>query len=135
MKILASAGKQRSSEADSHVETPQATNDQASKDDDNDDVDDANDVETKVDSEAQQRGTQEDTNPQNVEADERLDEAEDCGLEIDADEEELPTTDDLTAILNSLTGIPLPDDVLLYAVPICAPYSTMTNYKFKVAYE
>lgn len=29
-------------------------------------------------------------------------------------------------------GIPLPEDELLFAVPVVAPYNTMTNYKFKV---
>ena len=31
--------------------------------------------------------------------------------------------------LDSLTGCPLPDDVLLYAIPVCAPYSAMQSYK------
>ena len=31
--------------------------------------------------------------------------------------------------LDSLTGCPLPDDILLYAVPVCGPYSCMLNYK------
>ncbi|XP_067895012.1 ribosome quality control complex subunit NEMF-like isoform X2 [Heterodontus francisci] len=35
-------------------------------------------------------------------------------------------------LLNSLTGQPHPDDVLLFAVPFCAPYTAMTNYKYKV---
>ncbi|XP_019850525.1 PREDICTED: nuclear export mediator factor Nemf-like [Amphimedon queenslandica] len=34
--------------------------------------------------------------------------------------------------LDSLTGSPLPNDELLYAIPVCAPYSAMHNYKFKV---
>eukprot|EP00742_Colponemidia_sp_Colp-10_P006806 GILJ01007293.1.p1 GENE.GILJ01007293.1~~GILJ01007293.1.p1 ORF type:complete len:963 (-),score=268.38 GILJ01007293.1:280-3018(-) len=34
--------------------------------------------------------------------------------------------------LDTLTGQPLPDDVLLYAVPVCAPYSTLLSYKFKI---
>ncbi|GFO00474.1 nuclear export mediator factor nemf-like [Plakobranchus ocellatus] len=34
--------------------------------------------------------------------------------------------------LNSLTGIPLPEDEILYAVPVCAPYTTLLNYKYKV---
>ncbi|XP_044915822.1 nuclear export mediator factor NEMF isoform X3 [Felis catus] len=35
-------------------------------------------------------------------------------------------------LFDSLTGQPHPEDVLLFAIPICAPYSTMTNYKYKV---
>lgn len=36
------------------------------------------------------------------------------------------------AIINCLTGQPLPEDILLYAVPVCAPYIALTNYKYKV---
>ena len=35
-------------------------------------------------------------------------------------------------MLDSLTGIPTSEDELLFAVPVVAPYNTMTNYKFKV---
>ncbi|XP_038612268.1 nuclear export mediator factor NEMF [Tachyglossus aculeatus] len=35
-------------------------------------------------------------------------------------------------LLDSLTGQPHIEDVLLFAVPICAPYTIMTNYKYKV---
>lgn len=35
-------------------------------------------------------------------------------------------------MLDSLTGIPLPEDELLFAIPVVAPYSTLLNYKFKV---
>ncbi|XP_066486559.1 ribosome quality control complex subunit NEMF [Tiliqua scincoides] len=31
-----------------------------------------------------------------------------------------------------LTGQPHPEDILLFAVPICAPYTAMANYKYKV---
>lgn len=32
-------------------------------------------------------------------------------------------------MLDSLTGHPLPEDELLFAVPVVAPYQTITNYK------
>lgn len=35
-------------------------------------------------------------------------------------------------LLDSLTGIPLPDDILLFCVPVCGPYSAMNNFKYKV---
>ncbi|MEJ1269367.1 nuclear export mediator factor [Cricetulus griseus] len=35
-------------------------------------------------------------------------------------------------LFDSLTGQPHPEDVLMFAIPICAPYTTMTNYKYKV---
>lgn len=34
--------------------------------------------------------------------------------------------------LDSLTGCPRSDDVLLYAVPVCGPYSALASYKLKV---
>jgi len=46
--------------------------------------------------------------------------------DLDEDEKEKLTE------LDSLTGNPLQDDVLMFAVPVCAPYNAMTNYKFKV---
>merc|ERR1719376_1566444 len=35
-------------------------------------------------------------------------------------------------LLQSLTGCPQPDDIILFAIPACAPYSSMKNFKFKV---
>ena len=34
--------------------------------------------------------------------------------------------------MNDLTSQPTPEDTILFAIPVAAPYSTMTNYKFKV---
>lgn len=31
-----------------------------------------------------------------------------------------------------LTGNPLPSDILLYAVPVCGPYSSVQSYKYRV---
>lgn len=31
-----------------------------------------------------------------------------------------------------LTGNPLPTDILLYAVPVCGPYSAVQSYKYRV---
>lgn len=31
-----------------------------------------------------------------------------------------------------LTGNPLPNDILLYAVPVCGPYSAIQSYKYRV---
>lgn len=33
-------------------------------------------------------------------------------------------------LLTALTGLPQPEDVLLFAVPVCAPYTALTNYKY-----
>ncbi|XP_060581645.1 ribosome quality control complex subunit NEMF-like isoform X3 [Ruditapes philippinarum] len=46
-------------------------------------------------------------------------------------EDDTQTTDD-QQILNSLTGIPNIEDELLFALPVCAPYNALTNYKYKV---
>jgi len=52
--------------------------------------------------------------------------------DVDAvDDENEPTSTDVD-ILNALTGIPLTEDELLYVVPVVAPYSTLTTYKYKV---
>jgi hypothetical protein len=32
-------------------------------------------------------------------------------------------------MLDSLTGIPVPEDELLFAIPVVAPYNTLHNYK------
>ncbi|XP_057853407.2 uncharacterized protein LOC131063572 [Cryptomeria japonica] len=34
--------------------------------------------------------------------------------------------------LDTLTGNPLPNDILLYAVPVCAPYNVLQSYKYHV---
>lgn len=34
-----------------------------------------------------------------------------------------------TQMLDSLTGLPYPEDELLFAVPVVAPYTALTNYK------
>ncbi|KAJ6798590.1 nuclear export mediator factor NEMF [Iris pallida] len=34
--------------------------------------------------------------------------------------------------LDYLTGNPLPDDILLYAVPVCGPYNALQAYKYRV---
>jgi len=43
----------------------------------------------------------------------------------DADKERLTQLDELT-------GMPRPEDVILYAVPVCAPYHVVSHYKYKV---
>ncbi|XP_049622979.1 ribosome quality control complex subunit NEMF [Suncus etruscus] len=50
----------------------------------------------------------------------------------DKEEQELDQQGNEENLFDSLTGQPHPEDVLLFAIPICAPYTTMTNYKYKV---
>ncbi|XP_062351844.1 ribosome quality control complex subunit NEMF isoform X2 [Cinclus cinclus] len=52
--------------------------------------------------------------------------------EKEEQDQEQPGLEDSQALLDSLTGQPHPEDILLFAVPICAPYTAMTNYKYKV---
>jgi len=33
---------------------------------------------------------------------------------------------------DAFTGEPLPDDIVLFAMPMCAPYASLTKYKYKV---
>lgn len=47
----------------------------------------------------------------------------------DDNEANVPTEQSEVQMLDSLTGIPYPEDELLFAVPVVAPYSALTNYK------
>uniref|UniRef100_A0A8C3PHH0 Ribosome quality control complex subunit NEMF n=1 Tax=Calidris pygmaea TaxID=425635 RepID=A0A8C3PHH0_9CHAR len=62
-----------------------------------------------------------------------LHESQDPALEEQQDEKVTPLSpQEGEALLDSLTGQPHPEDILLFAVPICAPYTAMANYKYKV---
>ncbi|NXF40356.1 NEMF factor, partial [Nyctibius bracteatus] len=66
-----------------------------------------------------------------------LHESQEPGPEEQQDEKEEQDQDQAgveegQALLDSLTGQPHPEDILLFAVPICAPYTAMTSYKYKV---
>ncbi|XP_077123436.1 ribosome quality control complex subunit NEMF [Ranitomeya variabilis] len=43
-----------------------------------------------------------------------------------------PDSEEAENLLDSLTGQPDQEDVLLFSVPVCAPYTAMTSYKYKV---
>ncbi|XP_062324642.1 ribosome quality control complex subunit NEMF-like [Osmerus eperlanus] len=51
------------------------------------------------------------------------------GDDVDQDN---PGAEEAENLLTSLTGQPHPEDVLLFAVPVCAPYTALSNYKHKV---
>ncbi|KAD5802906.1 hypothetical protein E3N88_14266 [Mikania micrantha] len=68
---------------------------------------------------------QEDANEGPNEA-ERIAMEEDDIKEIGEDEKEKLNDVDY------LTGVPLPNDILLYAVPVCAPYAAVQSYKYRV---
>jgi hypothetical protein len=53
-------------------------------------------------------------------------------LHDDKEEQDTDQQGNEENLFDSLTGQPHPEDVLLFAIPICAPYTTMTNYKYKV---
>jgi len=42
------------------------------------------------------------------------------------------TSQGLGVNLAALTGKPLPTDILMYAIPVCGPFSAMKDYKYKV---
>uniref|UniRef100_A0A7N8XYI1 Ribosome quality control complex subunit NEMF n=1 Tax=Mastacembelus armatus TaxID=205130 RepID=A0A7N8XYI1_9TELE len=46
------------------------------------------------------------------------------------DEEERQPGEEGENLLTSLTGQPHPEDVLMFAVPVCAPYTALSNYKY-----
>ncbi|GAB6026032.1 hypothetical protein CHUAL_012242 [Chamberlinius hualienensis] len=47
-------------------------------------------------------------------------------------EQERQLTQEDNMLLNSLTGLPLAEDILLYSIPMCAPYNCISNFKYKV---
>lgn len=68
--------------------------------------------------------------PEEKEEEEQQQEEEE---EIEDDDQDAPKKDfDAQKLINSLVVSPEPEDNLLYAVPVCAPYSSMNAYKFKV---
>jgi len=56
--------------------------------------------------------------------------AEDGIVENDGDEEGGAVDD--TGELGKLTGKPTAEDVILHAIPVCAPYSVLSQYKYRV---
>ena len=40
--------------------------------------------------------------------------------------------DNITSLLDTLTGCPSNDDILLFAVPVCAPYMALNQYKYVI---
>ncbi|XP_032232497.2 ribosome quality control complex subunit NEMF [Nematostella vectensis] len=50
----------------------------------------------------------------------------------DEDGEENRDSKENISLLDALTGIPVADDMLLFAIPVCAPYTAVQNYKYKV---
>ncbi|XP_062863885.1 ribosome quality control complex subunit NEMF-like [Trichomycterus rosablanca] len=60
------------------------------------------------------------------------DHAEQDDKEAEDLDQENPGAEEGENFLDSLTGQPHPDDVLMFAVPVCAPYTALSNYKHKV---
>ena len=56
--------------------------------------------------------------------------AEDGIIENDGDDDDGPVDD--TAELAKLTGKPTAQDIILCAIPVCAPYSVLSQYKYRV---
>ena len=53
--------------------------------------------------------------------------------DVSDDEEDMETrAEKLFGELDELTGQPVLEDELLFALPVCAPYSALLNYKYKV---
>jgi len=51
---------------------------------------------------------------------------------LDVDDANLDTAVDDTAELLKLTGKPLKEDTLLHAIPVCAPYQSLSQYKYRI---
>lgn len=54
------------------------------------------------------------------------------GQQSDDEQDDAAQVSDELKILDSLTGCPVVEDGLLFAVPVCAPYAALQNFKFKV---
>nr|XP_023684122.1 nuclear export mediator factor NEMF isoform X1 [Paramormyrops kingsleyae] len=70
--------------------------------------------------------------PESREGDEESRAGEQDDKDADDADQENPGAEDAANLLDSLSGQPHPEDVLLFAVPVCAPYTALTNYKHKV---
>ncbi len=42
------------------------------------------------------------------------------------------TAQESLTFLDALTEAPFADDILAFAIPVCAPYSAMSNYKYRI---
>ncbi|KAJ1902761.1 hypothetical protein LPJ81_003426 [Coemansia sp. IMI 209127] len=52
--------------------------------------------------------------------------------DIDPDEATADIAIDQLGVLDTMTPAPLPGDNLAFAIPVCAPYSTLSSYKYRV---
>ncbi|RWS28335.1 nuclear export mediator factor NEMF-like protein [Leptotrombidium deliense] len=59
-------------------------------------------------------------------------EIEENEMDDDEDEEATSKPSEYISLVESLTGQPFLEDVLLYTIPIVAPYSALQHYKYKV---
>ncbi|KAL4560165.1 hypothetical protein LXL04_032314 [Taraxacum kok-saghyz] len=69
---------------------------------------------------------------EHVDTNEKLNEAEKMAMEEDDIKEIGEDEKEKLTDVDYLTGIPLPNDILLYAVPVCAPYAAVQSYKYRV---
>ena len=60
---------------------------------------------------------------------------ETADVDPEDDEKEDEVVEDSDALLDTLTGKPVEEDVLLYAVAVVAPYNALTHFKYKVGQE
>ncbi|KAJ1104155.1 hypothetical protein NDU88_001570 [Pleurodeles waltl] len=82
---------------------------------------------------ANEHGTQDDPNAVQVITKEVEDLAiEDQQEDKEEQEQEQQGNEDVENLLDSLTGQPHAEDLLLFSVPVCAPYTALSNYKYKV---
>ena len=81
-------------------------------------------------SEGAKRKTKEEKKAEDSEWKQTLAEEGVLGESGEGDDDDADVDD--TAELNKLTGKPYPEDTLLYALPVCAPYSTLSQYTYRV---
>ncbi|GKB24763.1 nuclear export mediator factor NEMF [Tanacetum coccineum] len=64
--------------------------------------------------------------------DDTLDDADKIAMEEDDIKEIGEDEKEKLTDVDYLTGNPLPNDILMYVVPVCAPYTTLQSYKYRV---
>lgn len=69
-----------------------------------------------------------------TDAKEAVKQIKEVAADLDAEDEKEDTQQaaEDSKLFDALTGKPLGDDVLLYAIPVCGPYNAILNYKFKM---
>jgi hypothetical protein len=84
--------------------------------------------------EEEQKKKQEELERQRIENEKKRKEREEIKKLMEEENIQYMDEDDLKKLseIDTLTGQPRDDDIILFAIPVCAPYISLKNYKYKV---